>query len=255
MRLIQASILLNMKRVLAFHISTWVDIASSLAYIVAQIIFWQTIYTRVSPLPGLRLGDIYAFMAFGEIFYALSYSLFIVAVRFWTVINNGRLDLYLVRPVDPRLMVFLLNLRFENLIRPIPSIVLLFTLAVANGFFIGKIFSGLPLVLLAATTYAVIQLGGGLSAFWLGRARALEEITTSLTHLLRFPTTIFPGATQVILYTILPIGLAATEPVLQTFGFSYVLVLGLGIASLLFWLGLVEWVWQKGLQRYESYGS
>lgn len=250
---------LNLRRLRQFTVSFLLDVTASLAYAGITVIFWRVIYGRIRPLPGWTLGQAFAFSAFFELFYALSMSLFVGTGKLWNNIITGRIDVYLIRPVDPRLLMGLLTVRMESFIRALPSIVLLFSLALAHGvrFTIGNALASLVIVTLGALTYAFVQMAGSWASFWIGRAQMLDEITDSLNELARYPHTIFPDWLRMALMTVVPMAFASTEPARVLTGMSGNMVGAIGVAMgvTAVWWFIQDLLWKKGLRRYDSYGG
>ena len=248
---------LNIRKLLTFRTSFVLDLLSSLTYTAILIIFWSIVYTN-QPLPGWSLGQTFAFLAFVELFYALSMSFFVATGKIWVYINSGRLDLYLIRPLDPRFVMCVLNIRIENLLRALPGIALLGYLSAFHGASLpaGSVIRAVLICGVAAWIYANLQLAASWLSFWLGRSQMIDEFTDSLIEFNRYPHTIFPGWMRFILITILPLGLAATVPAHELFRFHlypYVWIIIGG--TLIGWSLLQTFLWSRGNLYYESYNG
>lgn len=256
MKLLITALTLNAQRVLAFRTSFILDILASLAVVSVNVVFWQIIYGRVSHLPGFTIGQTFLFLFFVELFFSLSMSVFVGSGKFWGSINTGRLDVYLARPGDPRVLLTLISMRLENLLRAVPSLLLLLVLALSHGAILtlGGLLAALVITVLGAVTYAFLQMAGSWVAFWAGRTQVLDELTDSLTELTRYPHTIFPKAVQFFLMTALPFGYAGTQPALLAAASPQLLLLGTLAAAgvALIWLAIQNLLWKKGLKVYES---
>lgn len=258
-RLIAIAIRLNLKRLRAFRASLVLEVGASLSYAAITAIFWNVIYRRVQPLPGWSLGQTFAFTALIELFYAVTMSVFVATGKFWGAIISGRIDIYLIRPTEPRLLMGLLAIRLENLIRAIPSVTLLAALAGVYGFrpTVTSVLAALIVTALGTCAYACLQMAGSWASFWLGRTQVLDEITDSFTEFTQYPHTVFPPWVRLALLTVVPMGLAATEPALLLSGMSIrpMLVIGGAVAVTLAWWVMQELLWKRGLRRYDSYGG
>lgn len=257
-RLLLYTLRLNVKRLWYFRASMLMEVLASLAYALIMVAFWSIIYRDVKPLPGWPLGQTFAFLAWLELFFALTNSVFVASGKVWPLINNGRLDTYLVRPVDARLLLTLLSARLLNLVRAAPSIALLFILAAHNGahFTLTGTLAACVLVALASVAYAQLQFVGSFLTFWLGRSRVIDELTDSLGTLAQYPHTIFPLWLQGILATVLPFAFASTWPGHASVGVGGVLAwLAVSVTVTALWAVVQEGVWRKGLRRYDSFGG
>lgn len=258
-RLTALALGLNLKRLWYFRASVLLEALSSLVYSVITIVFWNIIYDRVHPLPGWTLGQTFAFVALLEFFYALTMSIFIGSGKLWTAIIAGRIDIYLVRPVDARLLMSLLVIRIENLIRALPGIGLLLFLAITNGarFSTAAMFTALVTAVLGAVCYACLQMAGSFASFWLGRAEVLDELTDSLKEVVQYPHTIFPEWVQWVLMTVLPMAFAASEPAraLMVAPQGSLGIVGAAILVTSGWWLVQELTWRRGLRHYDSFSG
>ncbi|NPA72327.1 MAG: hypothetical protein GXO35_05805 [Gammaproteobacteria bacterium] len=222
------------------------------------MLFWDIIFNNIGTVPGWSFGGILIYLGFSELFFAITSAFFGAATRFHALITNGRLDVYLIRPVDPRALVFAMTFRIEYIIRVLPSVLFLFAYgwALNQGLnFIGLI-TGIILASLAALVLALLQLTGSYLGFWIGSMKAVEEFTQALIVLTQYPTTIMGPWLRAILTFVFPIGYAATEPALLTVSNNSIFPSVLAMSGMLVgWLALSELTWRKGLGQYESYGG
>lgn len=257
-RLFLYTLKLDLRRLWYFRASIFMEVLASLAYALIMVVFWSVIYQDVKPLPGWPLGQTFVFLAYLELFFALTNSVFGASGKAWLLINNGRLDTYLVRPVDPRLLLTLLTTRLLNLVRAAPSIALLFFLATQNGarFTFSGVVTALAMVLLATIAYAQLQFVGSYVSFWMGRSRVIDELTDSLYALTQYPHTIFPRWLQAVLATVLPFAFASTWPGMASVGAGNAGAwLALSLVVTASWILIQDRVWKLGLKRYDSFGG
>jgi ABC-2 type transport system permease protein len=256
LRLIRYALSLNLKQLTVFRASFAMEVLTSMGYAVVTLIFWRLVYGSVRPLPGWTIGQTYAFAALVELAFSLSYGLFGVTGKLWLYITNGRLDAYLVRPVDPRLLLILVTLRLERLVQSLPSVCLLLILAKSNGAALSTTlgagaFFGL---LLGAIVYACVQLAGSCAAYWLGKSSLLDELTDSLLQFSQYPHTIFPKSLQVVLLSALPLGWVASQPARILTGLTDAPLRSIAVAIgiTVIWWGVQTLLWERGRRRYES---
>lgn len=256
MALFKIALKMNWKRTVAFRTSFSLDILSSLLYSAMTVAFWQVLYTRIHSVSEFSIGQMFLFLFFVELFFTLGMSFFIVSGKLWQFIHTAKLDTYLTRPGDPRILMLLMGMRAENFVRALPSLTILLCLALYQhasltwmGFFWALLIS-----ITAATTYALLQMAGSWVSFWVGRSQVIDELTDSLTELTQYPHTIFPKSAQLFLSIVLPFGLAGTQPALIAANRGYGLLAGMvfAVSGMLFWLVIQHVLWRKGLKRYES---
>ncbi len=88
--------------------------------------------------------------------------------------------------------------------------------------------------------------------FWLGDVATLtKKYCDSLFLFSMYPTHIYHGVLQIIMYTLIPAGIIGTIPVELLRHFSWTRLVILLSSTLVFCL-LAIWVFGKGLKRYES---
>jgi ABC-2 type transport system permease protein len=89
-------------------------------------------------------------------------------------------------------------------------------------------------------------------SFWFGR---VEMITNTLNHLMvnfaTYPDGIFKGIAKIILYTIVPVGIATYLPVniIRSFNIYYFMIV---IGVCLVMIAFAYLIFYKGLRRYSS---
>lgn len=258
LRLVWAGLRLNATRLLRFPISTGMDLVASAVHIGMYVVFWKVIVDQVGQVPGWSFGALLIYLGYAELFFAVGAAFWGSATQFGKFISSGRLDTFMIRPVEPRLLIFVASFRVEFLLRALPNLLLLFAWgALATpGFSLWRFVVGIVLVVIAAWTLALVQMAGTCLSFWLGWARALEEFTQGLGFLTHYPLTIFDGPLRFVLTALLPIGIAATEPALLATGASrWPVALGGAALVCAFWIVVCEVIWRQGLNRYASSGG
>lgn len=78
-----------------------------------MFIFWDSLIKKNYLIPGWGWNEIVMFMAFSELFFEIKNSITMSASRFWMLIVIGKLDTYLVRPIDSRFNFIVKNFKLE----------------------------------------------------------------------------------------------------------------------------------------------
>ena len=253
-----AGVKLNASRLVLFRSSTLLAVLSNIIYVGTFVLFWDVIFDQIGTVPGWSFDDMIVYLGFVEVFFAVLAAFFGSATKFHALITSGGLDLFLVRPVDARILAIVMGFRIEYLVRSAPSVAALFIYSFTQGAGLDPLdmLLATAIALLAAVTLAVVQMSASCLAFWLGSMRSVEEFTQALTVLAQYPTTIMTPLVKALLTFLLPIGYAATEPALIAVANVPALPKMLGVTVLLMgWLLVSEFIWHKGLDAYESYGG
>ncbi|HCZ06114.1 MAG TPA: hypothetical protein DHV12_03090 [Thermotogae bacterium] len=259
--LMKIGIGLSFRRLLYFRASTLFSILGNALFLLVNILFWRVIYTNIEVFNGWTIGQMYLFTAFSEFFHVFTMMFFPVAGKLWRLIYTGRLDTYLTKPVEPYVLMNILNIRMENIFNAVPSVLWIFILI---NFYklrldILSFLMALLFNLLAVIVYSLIQMSTSTASFWFGKITAIDELSDSLVMLVNYPHTIFPLYIRILMITILPFGYASTIPALIALKMGYIgtlpsLILG-AIFTIVLWLSIFKLLWKLGMKRYESYGG
>lgn len=244
-----------------FRTSFFADLGSNLLRTAAQVIFWMAVAGKRGTVAGWGFGDIMVFMACAELFWALQRGLFLVSTRVHELINQGRLDTHLCRPLDPRLSILMLHMEPILFLRSLPGALAYFALGVATGAPLTwiSVLQGMFALLLATTLFTEFVLTLSYLAFWWGHSRSLTPLFTGMWEIMRYPTDIFEWALRFLFTWVIPAIFAATWPARIMLGKpipgGFPGVLGILSGLLVLWHGIQTLTWRKGLQRYESAGG
>lgn len=164
------------------------------------------------------------------------------------VINNGKLDSFLVQPKNVLISTITTDIETSAIGDLLYGFIILcvYGLSLYNLslFIFFSICGGLMLV-----SIAVIL--GSLS-FWFKKTDIISDTLNSLMiHFSTYPDGIFKGLTKIILFTILPVGFTVYIPVHILSSFDlYLFLMVIGVTILL--VSLAFFVFYRGLRRYSS---
>ncbi len=255
----------NLHSQMQYRVSFWMDFLATLLGNGISILTLALILSRFGNIAGWTIGEIALLSGLAETSFAVMDMVCsgIDPDYFSPMVRLGRLDQYLLRPVN--LMVQLLGSRF--LLRRLGRITegLLILLA---AFLLTDIHWTIEKILLVPTVILsqVISMGalfliGSTITFWtVERIEAMNILTYGGVELMTYPMSIYPGwilriFTYVVPLIFLnyypalylldkpdPLGFPAWAPFLAPF-----VAVGMGTAALLFW--------KFGLKHYQSTGT
>ena len=121
---------------------------------------------------------------------------------------------------------------------------------------LGGLILDLPLILLGMICGCLVFVSIAIIAhslvFWMGSVEALSRrYFESLYLFALYPTNIYSGVLQLIMFTVIPAGIIGYIPVELVRSFSWEKLLLL-VGSSVGFFGLSFWVFYRGLKRYES---
>ncbi len=230
-------------------------------FLALTVLFWKVIFLRTSQFAGWTFHSVLVLQFFSQLFSAIFNTFFLGSHVLWRVINQGKLDSFLVRPVDPRLLA--IGTRFNI----VPAIERLVNGAALLGLIVWvgapvdwlNFVLALGMVTIAVLLFSMVQVTGNYLTFWWGSSDAVDEFLDSLFPFVRYPLTTMPPGLQMVMTFVVPLVFAATMPALFTTGAisrpaflaASVLMVAVGCA----WWFVQDAVWKRGLARYESAGG
>lgn len=239
----------------SFWSALWVDTVT----FASQAAAFLAIYYRVDEINGWdRWRCMFFVGTFSLIDGIYMFLYFFGILRLPELVNEGKLDSYLVKPVDP-----LLHLSFESIdpgsgMIVVPSLALLFASAPRLGLDVGpfRVLSYAAAVALMLVLVYSLMLLVRIPSFFLRRSRALEPAEESLIEFaFRVPGSAYRGIGRVLFRSILPYGLIASLPSEIFFSGGTWAEWALGITVTTAFCLLARTAWKAGLRRYESSGS
>lgn len=249
---------IEITRVKEYKVSAICELFTNIGYLAINLIFWRTLFYIGYDVNGWSYSDTIVFIAFSELFFGLHSSMFATLSRFWIYIVTGNLDIYLVRPFDPRIRMFLFNIKFVGLAK---SVILFIGLLIysENEISILTVFIGILICLIGLIIFSLIQLSIAYFSFYFGKVEAINEITDSLTIVNKYPTTILPEFLQTLFKTILPFYFFSTfsaEVVTNKLvAISNIKAFIMMLVCLTLWIITHNFLWKRGMECYESYNG
>ena len=212
------------------------------------IIQWIILFSIKDEIGGYTIKEVILLWGLAASVFGISHIIFYKAFEMPDLIINGKLDTFLVQPKNVLLSVITSDTSISAIGDLIYGYICLFIYGITlKDFILVTIFSITGAIILTAFVIVVSSL-----CFWIVRA---DNLTDSLTNIMinfaTYPGTIFKTGIKLILYTIIPVGIAHYLPVdlmlnFNLASFIYIIVFTIAITSLAFY------IFHKGLKRYSS---
>jgi ABC-2 type transport system permease protein len=239
----------NLMSAMAYRGAFFLQVLGMLLNDVVLLFFWWILFTRIPVLRGWSMVEV--MMLYGLVAFAFGLANVVCGNTLFVAraVVRGELDYYLALPADPLLHLLVSRMNLSAWGDLLFGLLVFLVVDPARWLH-------LPLFLLLGVLGALIFVAFGVLvgslAFWVGNAEnlATQAFNALLTFSL-YPVEIFPGAVQLLLYTLIPAALIGSMPVRLLADFR---LGGLG-AMLAVTVGMVlaaRLLFSLGLRRYES---
>lgn len=229
----------------AFLIETALMMANNLVF----FSIWWIFFRQFDDVAGWMLDDLLALMTVGLGAYGLMIIFFGGIKSMARIIVNGDLDPFMIQPKN--LLIHLIGSR--SLSKGWGQLATCFIFMFCGNF---VTLSSLPLILVSMVTGALVFASIGVIAsslpFWLGAVEDLsKKYFDSLFLFALYPSNIYSGLLQLIMFTLIPAGVITYLPVelIRNFSWSSLMVL---IGSTALFVLAAFAVFYTGLRKYES---
>ncbi len=228
----------------AFALESIVMILNNLIF----LLMWWIFFRQFNHVNGWTFQDMVALTIITTGAFGLLRICFGGTKYFATMIVQGELDPFMTQPQN--LLIHLLGSRSVS--RGWGHLMTCAILIPLGEFPL----SAFPVLLLAMVCGALVFCAFNVIVqslvFWLGDVAGLtKKYCDSLFIFCMYPTHIYRGVLQIIMYTLIPAGVIGTIPVELLHDFSWIR-LGILLGSTLVFCLLAMWVFDRGLKRYES---
>jgi len=246
---------MNLKMILEYRVLFFTEMFTMTLWSLAYIVFVEVIFLHTDSLAGwdksqtlLILAFYYAFQTFAEIFYIDNFENFSLNLR------RGLLDFYLVKPVSSRLLIFMQNMKFQDVSHFVIT-AMLFSYAIGGlKEPIDPIFFAVALLLVLPATVLNFSIHSLVStvAFWLEKNETLSTIMWNFRQTAKYPRQIYKGVFEHIFTFFIPFAILASVPaeVAMKFPNTYYPFALVALTVIFFYLS--KWFWNAGLKRYSS---
>ncbi len=212
------------------------------------LVQWFILFRLRDDVGGYRLREVLMLWGLVAASFGLSNILFARALSLPNLIISGKLDAWLVQPKNVLLGV----LTSETRISAIGDLLYGVILVCACRPGVGGFFLFLLFIITGALAFTAFALLLGSLSFWFVRMDILQnQMLMGMINFGTYPEGIFQGAARILLYVLLPVGMALWLPsqVLVRFD-GKMLLAALGYVFLLSVAAVA--VFYRGLKRYAS---
>jgi len=240
---------------IAFRTDVVFEILTGIFTTAFTFIFFEVIYSYVESIGGFNKGQIYILAGTVSVMSNLyrtffGFSIFSLSV----LVRRGRLEKYLIRPLDPRILVALREPRFDTFYR-LPSYLALFI----YGFYLTKTLPGITNFLLYIISFIIsffiylfLHYNLTLLTFWIIEVYNLYYIIYDLYEFSKYPEKIYKGLFRIFFMTIIPVIILSNYPVKFLFREGKIEYLMYQIILLIVFFLIFILMWEKGIKRYEG---
>jgi len=212
------------------------------------IIQWVILYSLKDNVGGYTLKEVLLLWGLASGTYGIAHFFFKKAFNLSDIINNGKLDSFLVQPKNVLLSTITTDVETAALGDLLYGYIILFI----YGFTIPRFILYTLFIItggLILTSIAVIL--GSLS-FWFQKSDIISDTGNSLMiHFATYPDGIFKGIAKILLFTLIPVGFTVYIPVKILSDFNIInFLLILGVTVFLILLAFI--IFYKGLKKYSS---
>ena len=229
----------------AFLIETGLMMANNLIF----FSIWWIFFNQFQDIAGWEIKEMTIMMAIGTGAYGLAQICFGGVRQLSRTIINGDLDPFMTQPKN--LLIHVISSR--SLAKGWGHLLTTLALICLEGLYD---IQSITLILVGVITGSFVFASMGIIAhslsFWLGPIESLAlKYSDSLFLLALYPTHIYSGFLQLIMFTLIPAGIIGYLPVELVRNFNW-FDLGVLIGSTLIFVGIAFTVFYSGLRRYES---
>lgn len=262
LNLIKASIVFTAQSELAYAGNNWANLLATVAYTTSILIFINVVYSNVQTVAGYTYTDMLMYFFVYQItYYTNQLTTYRNLENLVPEVNNGNLDLILVKPVP---ILFFLMTRTISLVSLI-TIAIPPMLAICFSINWNSLSISLPNLVIGILVWVcglislhVIQIIAALPVFWFGESENILNLATAATSAssMMIPFEGYNQTLQKILGTVFPMLIAT--------GFTVSVLLGKSNSmALLIWAFVVAIIaillrnmaWKFALKHYTSASS
>lgn len=212
------------------------------------ILQWIILFGLKDEIGGYTIKEVILLWGIAAGVFGISHILFYKAFELPDLIINGKLDTFLVQPKN----VFISVISSDTSVSAIGDLIygyiclLIYGFSIKN-FILFTLFSITGGIILTAFASIV-----GSLCFWITKGDILaDSLTNVMINFATYPGTIFKTGIKLILYTVIPVGIANYLPVDTILNFNIAKFLYIIIFTILITI-LAFVIFNKGLKRYSS---
>lgn len=212
------------------------------------IIQWSILYTLKDNVGGYEFKEVMLLWGMGAGTYGVSRFFFDRAFNLSEIINNGKLDSYLVQPKNVLISTITSDVKTSAIGDLIYGYIMLFV----YGFTIKRFLLYTLLITCGGLILVSIAVILGSLSFWFNKSDIISDTGNSLmVNFASYPDGIFKGLAKILLFTLIPVGIANYIPVHIITNFNLGLFMIVMLTTI--FLILISFIiFNKGLKKYSS---
>jgi len=212
------------------------------------IIQWLILYSLKDNVGGYTFEQVMLLWGISASTFGVAHFFFKRAFSLSDLINNGKLDSFLVQPKNVLLSTITTDVETSAIGDLFYGYIMLFIF----GFSVPRFFLFTFFTICGGLVLAAIAVILGSLSFWFNKSDIIADTGNSLmTSFSSYPDGIFKGIAKIILFTLIPVGISTYLPVRIITEFNvYLFLIVLSVTVLLIILAFV--IFFKGLKRYSS---
>jgi len=251
-----------LKSRLIYKVDFALGLMSQLLNLVFSVAFLGLLFTQVESLNGWTFNEILLLAGFSGFVLNLHHVFLFAPYRMGEdYILSGRMDRYLVRPLNVLFQVFARYVSEDNIAKMAANAALIAYAWNRIGLTLTpeKLVYGVFAVVSGVMVIASIFLVFGSTAFWTGRSKAVFWLFFQVSNFRKYPYSIFSGPVgpvKILLVTLIPVAFTSFFPTTFLLGRDGWRLWQLGTlvaGPLLYFLAYRFWL--HGLSNYSSTGS
>lgn len=232
---------------------------SQLINLGTSLAFLTLIFTQVETINGWSFNEMLFLAGVGGFIMNLHHIFFFNIFHLEDYVVDGKMDRFLVRPLNPLFQVYADSVSDNNLSKLIANAALIVYAANQLSLDIltfGNVIYGSMALISGIMVFAATYIFFATTSFWTGRSRSAIWLIFRLSEYRRYPFGIYALPIQAILVTVIPLAFASFFPTtffLERSTWQVWQYISIAAGPVLFALGYGFWVY--GLSNYSSTGS
>ncbi|WP_191567430.1 ABC transporter permease [Metabacillus idriensis] len=257
-KMLIAILKINITNIMMYRVNFFLNILDSVIWFVVTLVFFNSIFSHFGNINGWDINDIYILLGASELIKSLMFTLFINNLPYIpTLVNQGKLDHVLFKPINSQFLVSVRKLDFGNLGNTLPAIFLIIYALIQKDEIL-NIINGLSFIILLLfgilLAYSIWFILMTLS-IWLTKVEGMHELFLGAMTLLRYPASLYKGISRIIFLFLIPIVFVSNIPTYALIGklepFNVILLIGYSVGFFV----LSICFWKFALKFYQSASS
>lgn len=233
--------------------------SAQLTSVFVSLAFLTLVFTQIESLNGWTFNEMLFLSGFGGVAIFTQNVLFFNIIRLGEeYIVKGKLDRFLVRPLNPLFQIYADDVHDNNVPKVVANLALIFYASAQIGLtpdLLTIAYASVSMIsgmLVAASIYLLFSS----TAFWTGTSRNAVWLIFRLSNFRKYPIEIFALAIQGLLVTLVPLAFASYFPasfILGKEGFETWKLITPFVGPVFFYISYR--FWKIGISNYSSTGS